>query len=998
MNVSVRIIFTFSLLAFLVSSRFNTISAQCNFSDGPAGELCTTANFICGSDLDGFTGRLPDSLSAPQLWSGLCNLAGNADNIVWFNFTACSSTVSLRITPSNCTMTSFGYVGIQAGLFRSCGRNESVDCSDHPTGAGIIAPFVLSYSSFIPGEPVFLYVDGYAGSVCDFMIEVIGGVDVNIVTPPDASLMDDGFVTGPNQLNCQDLNTIQRYNLTAPQCEVAYNNACGQSPNNIVDSICYVWNISPASGRYFNSADSVGRNTDIVFTQPGTYVISVEGFFHPFYGGSCANAACGDINTWTVTVAPPDTIVNTTQFICPGNIFDYCGTTIISDTSIYCSIDPCNVVIQPFEVGTSNVNQMGTQYICEGSSYIFQGVSYANIGNYSVVDASDCTQLNTFRVEIVNIAATIQSPLNTLDCNNISIPLSSSVVTNGIFGVTYTWSNGNGLQLSSTDALNVSLPDTYTLLVTANLPSGSCASSNQVVVNQNIKKPEVVAFKPRLRCRLPSEPSPVLTLITSDALASSSWITPTGGTASGMNIIVDSLNVASGLPYRFTAIGQNGCRLDTSFVVEYNYQVANVELTGENLTCYKPKVELKLTSSLSWDSIRWERIDPNANIFYDSNNKLILDNVDTEGLFRANVMASSSKCWSYGEMRIFDNKIRPRAAVTPDVVWNCNTKSLTISPDVSLGTEFQYFWGTSSGIILSDQRTPELVIGNPGTYLLNVFNRDNGCQTNDTLIVSKEQNIPTNILLTAEDVLCFGENNGNITIQSAVGGFEPYRYFLNNKPSTTMDITSLTPGDYVVEVRDKFDCVHEVQLSISEPPLVEISTPLEIDLAFDENITLAFSSNYPDDQIISVIWKNSVGEILSEDFEFEYSSKLSDVINVEVITQNGCIAESRIRINIDSELDLYLPNIFSPNGDGSNDRFVIYKNGIPATIDRLSIYDRYGNMVYEQRNFGFEDNPLGWDGTYKNSPVVIGVYIYVIEYTDFKGEKHIVKKDLTLVR
>ena len=289
MNVNIRIIYIFLLLTFLVNSGINNISAQCNFSEGPVGELCTSANFICGSDLDGFIGRLPDSLSAEQPWKGLCNSEGNADNILWFSFTACSSKVTLRIIPTNCTVGPTGYTGIQAGFFRSCGIGESVACSDHTNNNGLVQPFDLSYDQFIPGEPVFLFLDGYAGSVCDFALEVIEGVDLNVVTPPDASTLDEGFITGPNQLSCQDLNTPQRYNLTPPQCDISLNMTCGQSPNNVADSICYVWNITPNVGRFFVSADSVGKYTDIAFTEPGAYTISVQEFFHPFYGGNLAN-------------------------------------------------------------------------------------------------------------------------------------------------------------------------------------------------------------------------------------------------------------------------------------------------------------------------------------------------------------------------------------------------------------------------------------------------------------------------------------------------------------------------------------------------------------------------------------------------------------------------------------------------------------------------------------------------------------------------------------
>ncbi|TAH17049.1 MAG: hypothetical protein EAZ10_19185, partial [Oscillatoriales cyanobacterium] len=61
------------------------------------------------------------------------------------------------------------------------------------------------------------------------------------------------------------------------------------------DSICYVWEITPSFGRFFFDQDSTGSQTNIVFTESGTYTISAQTFFHPFYGGSCANASCGEI-------------------------------------------------------------------------------------------------------------------------------------------------------------------------------------------------------------------------------------------------------------------------------------------------------------------------------------------------------------------------------------------------------------------------------------------------------------------------------------------------------------------------------------------------------------------------------------------------------------------------------------------------------------------------------------------------------------------------------
>jgi gliding motility-associated-like protein len=69
---------------------------------------------------------------------------------------------------------------------------------------------------------------------------------------------------------------------------------------------------------------------------------------------------------------------------------------------------------------------------------------------------------------------------------------------------------------------------------------------------------------------------------------------------------------------------------------------------------------------------------------------------------------------------------------------------------------------------------------------------------------------------------------------------------------------------------------------------------------------------------------------------------------------------------------LFVPNAFTPNADGKNDRWVI-----PAVIPELgalvNVYDRAGQVVYQSRG-----NVVAWDGTYKGVPLATGVYIYQI--------------------
>ena len=88
---------------------------------------------------------------------------------------------------------------------------------------------------------------------------------------------------------------------------------------------------------------------------------------------------------------------------------------------------------------------------------------------------------------------------------------------------------------------------------------------------------------------------------------------------------------------------------------------------------------------------------------------------------------------------------------------------------------------------------------------------------------------------------------------------------------------------------------------------------------------------------------------------------------------------------------VFIPNAFTPNGDGINDVFNIYGTGIANY--NLSIYDRIGEMVYQG-----DENSTGWDATFKGQPVNVGVFVYVVDITYDDGTRVNKKGDLTVVR
>jgi gliding motility-associated-like protein len=95
---------------------------------------------------------------------------------------------------------------------------------------------------------------------------------------------------------------------------------------------------------------------------------------------------------------------------------------------------------------------------------------------------------------------------------------------------------------------------------------------------------------------------------------------------------------------------------------------------------------------------------------------------------------------------------------------------------------------------------------------------------------------------------------------------------------------------------------------------------------------------------------------------------------------------------------VYIPNVFSPNGDGINDFFTIYGNKDVEQVLEMRIFDRWGNFVYANNRFPPNEENYGWDGAFKNiamNPAVFAYWAHV-QFTD--GSVAFYKGDVTLVR
>jgi gliding motility-associated-like protein len=123
-------------------------------------------------------------------------------------------------------------------------------------------------------------------------------------------------------------------------------------------------------------------------------------------------------------------------------------------------------------------------------------------------------------------------------------------------------------------------------------------------------------------------------------------------------------------------------------------------------------------------------------------------------------------------------------------------------------------------------------------------------------------------------------------------------------------------------------------------------------------------------------YTDNLSEILGQDFSGKLVYMVRAVENGELNYSNSNLCEVLVKS------DIWVPNAFTPNGDGKNDEFKPYLSFFPNNYLML-IYDRSGIVI-----FSSESPDKGWDGRIGgNNPVPEGVYVYHIQFSSFNGQK-----------
>jgi len=284
-----------------------------------------------------------------------------------------------------------------------------------------------------------------------------------------------------------------------------------------------------------------------------------------------------------------------------------------------------------------------------------------------------------------------------------------------------------------------------------------------------------------------------------------------------------------------------------------------------------------------------------------------------------------------------------------------------------------------------------------GTYDVTVSDI-NGC----TAIGQETVREPAEALagqIDYSDVTCFEGSDGQIFIIPE-GGSTPYNYTIdgvNYSGSPTQ--LGLVAGAYPnIAILDANGCEYLFPpVVIAEPPAVTVDLGPDTTIFYGEGLFITPTSNVTG---VTFDWSPADNEAINcPTCETIFLDSLNSQTSFQLVItdESGCRGSDIITVFVRKLREVLVPTGFSPNGDGTNDLLLVHgRKG--STILSMQVFDRWGELVFDGKDFKINDETVGWDGTFKGQDMNSGVYIWQIEVEYEDGAKQVHKGSTTLIR
>ncbi len=461
---------------------------------------------------------------------------------------------------------------------------------------------------------------------------------------------------------------------------------------------------------------------------------------------------------------------------------------------------------------------------------------------------------------------------------------------------------------------------------------------------------------------------------------------PPGTTWSGTGItntvtgLFDPSVVGTG-SFNIVYTNKGGCT-DTIVMTVYNYQAAKISGLA-NTYCYK---NLDIPFSLVPAG---GTLTATGNVTTAATNGTFNPSSAGSGTFQLKYAFGNGICYTSDSIKIsVYPQLTTTTSISNDTICLGNSSFLKVGGAGGLPTVIQYTYSWSHGMLSLNN---QIVV--PNTTTIYTVVTSDGCSdpvTDTFRVFVVPQFYPT---LSTSTIQCYGVPGTAVLSITPPGN---YSYSWNSQPvQTTATLTGVSGKNYQVHIRNlATGCSRDTSVKVPGYNAIKALFSPNPNLScvpFNDNlITFIDLSNGAD----SGYW-NFNGAIVAYTPgiapQYRFNDPGSFNVTLKVYNKGMCSDMKSLSVCILSSNEIFIPDIFSPNGDGAND--VLYVRGNAIKELKFILYDRWGEKVFETH-----DVNVGWDGTYKGKPVDPAVYAYYVELTTGDDKKIVQKGDITLIR
>lgn len=931
--------------------------------------------------------------------TGLCY----PDSVYWFIDTPCSSTngdLPCLTTASNTFYpTNSGYYTISCFGISSVCKGDTI---------GLAYKTVYFESLIIPTVPS-LTISGAQ----DFCLTG-DTLTLTCSTSPNYKWIGAGIISN-DTLQSVQINLPGTYSVSSTVFSVDGCSVIGTAFTQMAYKPNPQINVSPSDGiicpgdsvqlscpnignyQWVGPAGNFASDTAIVYaSQPGNYYCIVTD-----------TTGCQLLsNSFTIELYSSPTLIVTPSTICNGstaliqlvvsggawqwqsplsgnNLFQ-----IIDSVGVYeCAVLSCNIYTLLSATITTTVFPKviavsGNTTICSGDSVMLTApagytynwfpnadttqIIYAkDSGNYFVqlTDSMGCYDFtDSVFVQLVSPPPQPVILGNTTLCKGNDLSLTTSSI-----GFQYSWNGPSGFTATVSNPMitNVSTANSgsYFLIVI----NGGCSSDSAsvtVTVNVNPAPPLVTSNNP-----LCIGDTLQLTANAS-SFQSFSWNGPTGFSSTLQNPVIANTTVAqSGL---YSVIGYDGnCFSDSSFIIIAVLEAPpNPIISANSPLCEGSTLQFNTTSSSV--TYNWNGPDGFSSTIQNPN----VPNIQSNNVGVYNLIVSDGNCYSDTATYIVTVTPTPLQPFTLSVDSACAGSEVQLQATLVTGANYVWYGPSGFSSTLQNPIISNVQFANTGYYF--VYTVAGLCNSLPDSIFITILASPQNASISGVATIC--ENDSLILNANNASGYQwsgPDGYSSTQQQVMIYPATITNSGNYSLVVSESgcLSAATTYTVTVNAlPPVPEITANAPI----CEGNVLQFSIVNPD--ALTYNWTGPNGFATSIINPTITNSSLSDSGTYSVVSFNGCnsnVAQVQVEINT---CTLTIPNIFTPNGDGLNDYYIVESTAV-SNIE-YKIIDRWGMLVYSGSGAAIK-----WNGNLNGNDKAVpsGTYFYIFHVT-FSGK------------